>query len=276
MTAPTDLSRLAAGHRAGLLGRVVPGGPAPGDLGAVPRRGRARPATSGPSWVRRASCRRTPRSCATSWTAAGLQGVRRHGVRRAAQGQGGARTRPRRTSGGRRGCCARSAPSTWSTCPSSTPTCTPARPPSAPTSTRSSGSNLVAGTTSSAAVPARGVRRRSWCSTRTSTPTSTPRSGSSGSSPTPTRSYVNLCLDTGHIAYCDGDNIEIIERFPERITYVHLKQVDPEVRERVRREKLPLSEAVQLGVMVEPPYGEPDDAPAAGGARRSSTATLFA
>ena len=101
----------------------------------------------------------------------------------------------------------------------------------------------------------------SWCSTRTPTPTSTPRSGSSGSSPTPTRELVNLCLDTGHIAYCDGDNVEIIERFPERITYVHLKQVDPEVRERVRREKLSLAEAVPLGVMCEPPYGEPDMPP---------------
>ena len=68
---------------------------------------------------------------------------------------------------------------------------------------------------------------------------------------------VNLCLDTGHISYCDGNNIEIIERFPERITYVHLKQVEPEVRERVRREKLSLAEAVPLGVMCEPPFGEP-------------------
>ena len=69
--------------------------------------------------------------------------------------------------------------------------------------------------------------------------------------------YVNLCLDTGHIAYAGGDNVEIIEHFPDRITYVHLKQVDPQVRERVRRENLPLSEAVKLGAMVEPPYGEP-------------------
>ena len=38
-------------------------------------------------------------------------------------------------------------------------------------------------------------------------------------------------------------------QFPERITYVHLKQVDPVVRERVRREKLSLAEAVPLGVM---------------------------
>jgi inosose dehydratase len=69
--------------------------------------------------------------------------------------------------------------------------------------------------------------------------------------------YVNLCLDTGHIAYCRGDNVQIVERFPERITYVHLKQCDPEVRDRVLAEKLPLSEGVKMGVMVEPPYGEP-------------------
>jgi inosose dehydratase len=69
--------------------------------------------------------------------------------------------------------------------------------------------------------------------------------------------FVNLCLDTGHIAYAGGDNVEIVERFPERITYVHLKQVDPVVRERVRQQNLPLSDAVKLGAMVEPPYGEP-------------------
>ena len=70
--------------------------------------------------------------------------------------------------------------------------------------------------------------------------------------------FVNLCLDTGHIAYCDGNNLEIIDRFKERMTYVHLKLVDPVVRERVRAEKLSLAEAVPLGIMVEPPYGEPD------------------
>lgn len=73
--------------------------------------------------------------------------------------------------------------------------------------------------------------------------------------------FVNLCLDTGHVAYCDGDNLQIIEQAPERITYVHLKFVDPKVRERVRAEKLSLAEAVPLGVMVEPPYGEPEVPP---------------
>jgi inosose dehydratase len=73
--------------------------------------------------------------------------------------------------------------------------------------------------------------------------------------------YVNLCLDTGHIAYCGGDNVEIVKRFPDRITYVHLKQVDPVVRQRVRDENLSLAEAVPLGVMVEPPYGLPEMPP---------------
>ena len=39
--------------------------------------------------------------------------------------------------------------------------------------------------------------------------------------------YVNLCLDTGHVAYYGGDCVELITKYPERIGYVHLKQVNP-------------------------------------------------
>ena len=39
---------------------------------------------------------------------------------------------------------------------------------------------------------------------------------------------------------------------------MHLKLVDPKIRERVRARSLSLAEAVPLGIMVEPPYGEPD------------------
>ncbi len=73
--------------------------------------------------------------------------------------------------------------------------------------------------------------------------------------------YVNLCLDTGHISYCGGDNIAIIRRAPERIGYLHLKQVDPEVRAKVEAEDLPFGEAVKLGAMTEPPLGIPDMPP---------------
>jgi inosose dehydratase len=69
---------------------------------------------------------------------------------------------------------------------------------------------------------------------------------------------VNLCLDTGHIAYYRGDNLELIRRYPDRIGYLHLKQADPAVIEQVEAEGLSFAEAVRRGVMCEPPHGEPD------------------
>jgi inosose dehydratase len=69
--------------------------------------------------------------------------------------------------------------------------------------------------------------------------------------------YVKLCLDTGHIAYCGGDNIAIIRQFPERIGYVHLKQINPDVVRQVRDEKLCFAEAVRRSAMAEPPNGAP-------------------
>jgi inosose dehydratase len=69
---------------------------------------------------------------------------------------------------------------------------------------------------------------------------------------------VSLCLDTGHIAYCGGDNLRLIEDHPSRIGYVHLKQVDPAVVDKVHAEGLGFGEAVRLGAMCEPPLGVPD------------------
>lgn len=73
--------------------------------------------------------------------------------------------------------------------------------------------------------------------------------------------YVNLCLDTGHVSYCGGDNLAIINRHPDRIGYLHLKQVNPEIVARVHAEDLPFSEAVTLGAMTEPPLGVPEFPP---------------
>ncbi len=72
---------------------------------------------------------------------------------------------------------------------------------------------------------------------------------------------VSLCLDTGHIAYCNGDNLELIRKFPDRIGYVHLKQVDPVVRDKVLAEGIGMGEAVKLGIMCEPPLGVPEMPP---------------
>ncbi|WP_219417569.1 TIM barrel protein [Pseudonocardia nigra] len=73
--------------------------------------------------------------------------------------------------------------------------------------------------------------------------------------------HVQLCLDTGHISYCGGDNIAIIRAFPERIGYVHLKQVDPAVIAQVDAEGLHFAEAVRRGAMIEPPNGVPEMPP---------------
>jgi inosose dehydratase len=69
---------------------------------------------------------------------------------------------------------------------------------------------------------------------------------------------VQLCLDTGHVAYCGADNLRLIADYPDRVQYVHLKQVDRAIQARVREEKLGFAPAVRLGAMVEPPLGEPD------------------
>jgi inosose dehydratase len=73
--------------------------------------------------------------------------------------------------------------------------------------------------------------------------------------------HVRLCLDTGHITYCGGDNLEIIRTYPERLGYLHLKQVNPAVMATVEAEGLAFAQAVALGAMTEPPRGVPDMPP---------------
>ncbi|GAA3570656.1 sugar phosphate isomerase/epimerase [Microlunatus spumicola] len=73
--------------------------------------------------------------------------------------------------------------------------------------------------------------------------------------------FVNLCLDTGHVAYYGGDSVELITKYPERIGYVHLKQVNPEIVAEVLDKDLSFPEAVRMGSMIEPPLGVPDMPP---------------
>jgi sugar phosphate isomerase/epimerase len=72
--------------------------------------------------------------------------------------------------------------------------------------------------------------------------------------------YTNLCLDTGHVAYGGGDNLDLIRRFGERVGYVHIKQMDPTVLAQVAAEGLSFGEAVKRGVCVSPPAGVPSPA----------------
>jgi len=70
--------------------------------------------------------------------------------------------------------------------------------------------------------------------------------------------YVSLCLDTGHLAYRRADNLAIIRGYPDRIGYVHIKQMDPAMVEIAEREDLAFGRAVAMGASCEPPTGVPD------------------
>jgi inosose dehydratase len=65
---------------------------------------------------------------------------------------------------------------------------------------------------------------------------------------------VGICLDTGHYAYSFGHPRDAIRQYGKRIRYVHLKDLDPAIRERVEREGLDFYTAVRSGVFT--PLGQ--------------------
>ena len=76
------------------------------------------------------------------------------------------------------------------------------------------------------------------------------------------KDFTNLCLDTGHFAYYLGDNVKLMEQYPDRIGYLHLKQVHPDILAETLKNDLPFVEAVAKGVMTEPGgVGVPEFAP---------------
>jgi inosose dehydratase len=69
--------------------------------------------------------------------------------------------------------------------------------------------------------------------------------------------FVSLCLDTGHLAYRRADVPGLIRKYPSRVGYVHIKQMDPVIAQRAVDEDLAFGQAVAMGASVEPPAGEP-------------------
>jgi inosose dehydratase len=65
---------------------------------------------------------------------------------------------------------------------------------------------------------------------------------------------VGLCLDTGHAAYAGIDPAELYEAYSDRIGYMHLKDVDPHVRERAIHRGLDFWTAVRAGIFC--PVGQ--------------------
>jgi inosose dehydratase len=63
---------------------------------------------------------------------------------------------------------------------------------------------------------------------------------------------VSICLDTGHLHFAQGDNLEFIELYSSRIKHVHLKNVRQNVMDRVLNEDLSFRQAIEAGVFTVP------------------------
>ncbi len=63
---------------------------------------------------------------------------------------------------------------------------------------------------------------------------------------------VALCLDTGHLHFAKGDNLEFIELYCDRIKHVHLKNVRQNVMNRALAENLSFKQAIEAGVFTVP------------------------
>lgn len=69
---------------------------------------------------------------------------------------------------------------------------------------------------------------------------------------------LRLCFDTGHHAYSNGGDqhgdqsaLDFIRLYPDRIAYLHFKNVDGRVKRRVREEELSTQAAFDLDVMCD-------------------------
>ena len=69
---------------------------------------------------------------------------------------------------------------------------------------------------------------------------------------------VSLLLDTGHHAYSGGDPVAFMRKHHSRIPYLHLKNVDSEVRAKVAAGNIPFVKAVAMNIFVEPSLGAVD------------------
>ncbi|MCC7449713.1 MAG: TIM barrel protein [Anaerolineae bacterium] len=69
---------------------------------------------------------------------------------------------------------------------------------------------------------------------------------------------VGICLETGHQAYRGGDPVGFIRRHPDRVPYMHLKNVDPVKQKQVEAEDIPFAIAVAQDMFCEPSKGVVD------------------
>ena len=72
---------------------------------------------------------------------------------------------------------------------------------------------------------------------------------------------VYLLFDTGHLAYCGEDYMAVLKKYAKRIKHVHLKDIRPEIVEKVKAEHLSFLQGVRLGAFTVPGDGTIDFKP---------------
>ncbi|CEG57075.1 myo-inosose-2 dehydratase [Legionella fallonii] len=69
---------------------------------------------------------------------------------------------------------------------------------------------------------------------------------------------LSLLLDTGHAAFAGIDSLALINKYSNRILYVHLKDIRTEILDRVAKEQMNFMDAVRAGVFTVPSDGAID------------------
>jgi inosose dehydratase len=67
-------------------------------------------------------------------------------------------------------------------------------------------------------------------------------------------SEAGLCLDTGHTAYAGMDPVAMLDRYWDRLDYIHFKGIDPAKQAEVMARRIRFFDACALGVMC--PIGD--------------------
>ena len=69
-----------------------------------------------------------------------------------------------------------------------------------------------------------------------------------------TSSALGLCVDTGHTVVGSGDPVDLARRHADRLSHIHLKDVDERVLSRLRAGEIDMDEAWAAGIFC--PFGE--------------------
>ena len=71
----------------------------------------------------------------------------------------------------------------------------------------------------------------------------------------------SLLFDSGHLAYCGEDYLEVLKKHVDRVKHVHLKDIRPDVVKTVKEQKLSFLQGVRAGAFTVPGDGCIDFAP---------------